>query len=83
MTNVRMWVIPICWADAIQTTKCKVHLSILQSALDPLLLIKTEQGALKEQGPLKGQEPWHHLPYTCHPHVKSFPGEHLSGSFND
>lgn len=51
MANVRVWVIPICWAAAIQATEGKVHLSFLQLTLDPLLLIKTEQGALKEQEP--------------------------------
>ena len=85
MTNDRMWVIPICCTDAIQTTKGKVHLSILQSALDPLLLIKTEPGALKQQGPLKGQEPWHHFPIPVTPMlilslVSTYPGALMSNS---
>lgn len=51
--------------------KCKVHLSILQSTLDPLLLIKTELGALQEQGTFKGAGTLASFPYTCRPPMLS------------
>lgn len=79
MANVRMWVNPMCWADAVQTTKVKGRLSILQSTLDPLLLIKSELGALKEGGLLKEQEPWHPSTTPDAPMLS----QHSSRSCND
>lgn len=61
VAKVRMWVIPICWAAAMQATKCKVHLSILQLTT---ITHWNKPGALKEQEP--GARSAGLLP-VCHP----------------